>query len=60
MSDGGNENEDGSESVDEIRDILISHYLTRSDPIRPDPTRPISTYDSMTRHDAIWEAEIAA
>ena len=39
VNDGGNENEDGSESVDEIRDILISHYLTRSDPIRSDPSR---------------------
>ena len=57
VSEGGSENEDGSESVDEIRDILISHDRN---PIQSDPILSISTYDSMTRHNAILEAEIAA
>ena len=32
VSKGGSESVDCSESVDEIREILISHDLTKSDP----------------------------
>ena len=36
VSGGVSEKDDGSESVDEIRGILISHDLTRSDPTHLD------------------------
>ena len=36
VSEGGSGNEDDCESVDEIRDILITHDLTLSDPIHLD------------------------
>ena len=36
VSEGVSEIEDGSESVDEIRDILITHDLTLSDPVHLD------------------------
>ena len=36
VSAGVSEKKDGSESVDEMRGILISHDLTRSDPTHLD------------------------